>query len=146
MSAFLERWSRLKGESRRSRVEEAPAQAPDAPLSEEEIAALPRIEDLTADSDITAFMRRGVPEALRKAALRRAWLLDPGIRDFVGHARDYDYDWNIPGGAPGHGPLQPEEIVAAARRLFGHPAEATPPEAPVEAAQAEAPDEPPDRS
>jgi hypothetical protein len=143
MSAFLERWSRLKEESRRPRVEEASAQAPDTPLSEEEIAALPRIEDLTADSDITAFMRRGVPEALRKAALRRAWLLDPGIRDFVGHARDYAYDWNIPGGAPGHGPLQPEEIVAAARRLFGDPAEAAPPEAP---AQVEASDEPPERS
>jgi hypothetical protein len=143
MSAFLARWSRLKDESRRPRVEETPAQAPDTPLSEEEIAALPRIEDLTADSDITAFMRRGVPEALRKAALRRAWLLDPGIRDFVGHARDYAYDWNIPGGAPGHGPLQPEEIVAAARRLFGDPAEAAPPEAP---AQVEASDEPPERS
>jgi hypothetical protein len=143
MSAFLERWSRLKEESRRPRVEEASAQAPDTPLSEEEIAALPRIEDLTADSDITAFMRRGVPEALRKAALRRAWLLDPEIRDFAGHARDYAYDWNTPGGAPGHGPLQPEEIVAAARRLFGDPAEAVPAEAP---AQVEASDEPPERS
>ena len=57
-------------------------------LSAEEIAALPPIESLAADSDITAFLRKGVPQALRNAALRRIWLLDPKIRDFVGEARD----------------------------------------------------------
>lgn len=129
---FLRRWSRRKAEARHA-VDEpaAPDQAPapqPASLTDEEIAALPKIESLTAETDVTAFMRRGVPDALRKAALRRAWMVDPAIRDFVGHARDYDYDWNG-GVVPGRGPLQPEEVAAMMRRLLGEPepvAEAAP--------------------
>jgi hypothetical protein len=128
--AFLDRWSRLKQESRRQadvprEQSESPwAAADDAEhvLSPEEIAALPRIEALTAASDVTVFLRPGVPEALRKAALRRAWLVDPAIRDFVGHARDYAYDWNVPGGVPGHGPLEAiDDVVAMVDRVLGQP-------------------------
>src|SRR3546814_8539167 len=46
-------------------------------------------------------------------------MLDPAIRDFVGHARDYAYDWNTPGGVPGSGALQPEDVAAMVRRIFG---------------------------
>jgi hypothetical protein len=125
---FLSRWSRRKTEDRHA-VDEpaAPNQAPapePAALTDEEVAALPRIETLTAETDITAFMRAGVPAALRKAALRRAWIVDPTIRDFVGHARDYDYDWNVPGGVPGREPLSGEEVAAMARRMLGEPAPA----------------------
>jgi len=133
---FLSRWSRRKDDARRAAREDAtpdqpPSAAESAALTEEEVAALPKIESLTAESDITAFMRPGVPAALRKAALRRAWLVDPDIRDFVGHARDYDYDWNAPGGAPGYGPLADGEVAALARRVFGdseakQPAESEP--------------------
>lgn len=149
---FLERWSRLKQESRRQ--PDSPREALEAPpastedvapvvpaLSPEEIADLPKIEALTAASDITVFLRPGVPEALRKAALRRAWLVDPAIRDFVGHARDYAYDWNIPGGAPGHGPLEAvDDVVAMIDRVLGQPlaAEARPTDTLAAAADADA--------
>src|SRR5690242_16074346 len=123
--AFLARWSRQKDEARRAaRMPETPdRQAPveEAALTEEEIAALPKVEAITAETDISVFMRRGVPEGLRKAALRRAWMADPAIRDFVGHARDYDYDWNMPGGAPGCETLRADEAVAMARRVLGEP-------------------------
>ncbi|TQF82550.1 DUF3306 domain-containing protein, partial [Elioraea sp. Yellowstone] len=111
---------------------EPPAEAPPAetPLPPPEgaaaaaeeavdLSALPRIEDLTAESDITAFLRKGVPVGLRNAALRRVWSLDPAIRDFIGPV-DYGWDWNTPGGVPdfvdgiGEGP----EIRALAERLF----------------------------
>jgi hypothetical protein len=134
---FLSRWSRLKKEARQaerhppaddaaqSRADpllEAPPpdEAVEAALTSEEIAELPKIEEITAASDISAFLRRGVPDALRNAALRKAWTLDPAIRDFVGEARDYDYDWNTPGGVPGAGALAPEDDVAAmVRQVFG---------------------------
>jgi Protein of unknown function (DUF3306) len=141
--SFLSRWSRRKDEARRNalepspEVDEAAAVTPDGvsrdtddrairttepALTPEEVAALPKIDELTADTDITAFLRRGVPEALKNAALRKSWMLDPAIRDFVGHARDYDYDWNTPGGAPGCGALDPSDDVAAmVRRVFGEP-------------------------
>jgi hypothetical protein len=148
--AFLDRWSRLKQESRRQA--DAPPEEPEVPpaaagdaahaLSPEEIAALPRIEELTAASDVTVFLRPGVPDALRKAALRRAWLIDPAIRDFVGHARDYAYDWNVPGGAPGHGPLEMvDDVVAMVDRVLGQPpaTEVRPADTLTAAADADAP-------
>jgi hypothetical protein len=65
-----------------------------------DIASLPAIESLTAATDIRAFLRKEVPEALKRAALRKAWTLDPAIRDFVGPA-DYAWDYNAPDGVPG---------------------------------------------
>ena len=145
---FLSRWARRKAQARHADLpdetaapaaeqvapEGAPAAEPseadafpaaaataeaEPALSEEEVAALPPIESLAADSDITAFLRKGVPQALRNAALRRVWLLDPKIRDFVGEARDYDWDWNTPGGVPGGGPLQAgEDVAAMVDRMF----------------------------
>lgn len=79
------------------------AAAPNPPtvtLPEIDLATLPSIESLTAQSDITVFLQRGIPVALRNAALRRAWSLDPAIRDFVGPA-DYAWDYNAPDGVPG---------------------------------------------
>jgi hypothetical protein len=63
---------------------------------------LPRVEDLTAESDLSAFLRAGVPPALKAAALRRAWSLDPAIRDYVGPS-EYAYDFNNPATIPGFG-------------------------------------------
>jgi hypothetical protein len=76
----------------------ASLQAPAEPPFD--ISSLPAIESLTAASDIRAFLRKEVPEALKRAALRRAWSLDPAIRDFVGPA-DYAWDYNAPDGVPG---------------------------------------------
>jgi hypothetical protein len=55
-------------------------------------ATLPPLESLGPDSDYTVFLRRGVPEALRNAALRKAWMSDPFIRDFRGPA-EYAIDY-----------------------------------------------------
>ena len=134
---FLSRWSRRKLEVKQAE-ETAPAEAPEggpdaAPgaeelspeeLSPEELAALPPVESLTAQSDIAAFLRKGVPQALRNAALRRAWALDPDIRDYVGDARDYAYDWNVPGGVPGTGPLDAgTDLARMVEDVFGRPHE-----------------------
>lgn len=136
---FLSRWSRRKrgaeGAAPSPAVLEAPqAEGPgkketaaEAATSEgeiipEELAQLPSLDDLTAETDFAAFLRRGVPQALRNAALRRAWALDPKVRDFVCEAREYAYDWNVPGGVPGSGELQPTDDVAGMiRQIFGEP-------------------------
>jgi hypothetical protein len=134
--SFLARWSLRKQEARQVEREpetlapqegEAAAEPEGAALpveepeiTPEEIAQLPDIGELTAGSDLTGFLRKGVPEALRNAALRRMWSLDPAIRDFVGEARDYSYDWNTPGGVPGSGELPPgEDVEAMLRQVFG---------------------------
>ncbi|WP_206455529.1 DUF3306 domain-containing protein [Aurantimonas marina] len=92
----------------------------DAPMTPEELAALPDPDDLTATSDVTAFLRKGVPASLRNRAMRRLWSLDPAIRDYVGDARDYAWDWNVPGGVPVSGPLSATTDVAQmVRDIFG---------------------------
>ena len=96
---------------------DASAPEPDAPEGEaaepdeaDVVAALPRIEDLTAESDITAFLKKGVPAALKQAALRRVWSIDPGIRDYVGPS-EYAWDFNQPGAMTGFGPIEAKEAV-----------------------------------
>ncbi len=107
---FLARWSRRKREAREggeppgpvptepmpARSEPAAAPEPEEPI---DLSTLPKLEELTPASDITAFLRKGVPLALRNAALRRMWSLDPAIRDYIGPV-DYGWDWNTPGGVP----------------------------------------------
>lgn len=99
---------------------------------------LPSLEDLTAESDLTAFLREGVPESLRKAALRKMWSLDPAIRDHVGLA-ECTWDFNRPGSIPGFGPIGAAPVVQVL--LSRRPPEATDVEAAhVEAADVEAAD------
>jgi hypothetical protein len=94
---FLSRWARQKRKTKREQpgVE---ASAPEAP--EVDLTKLPNVDELTADSDITGFLQKGVPEALQKLALRRMWALDPSIRDFVEMAEN-QWDFNAAGGIPG---------------------------------------------
>ena len=96
---FLARWSRQKklAAKRKSPVAEAPSEE-DGPAIDP--ATLPNVQDLTADSDISVFLQKGVPEALRKLALRRMWSLDPEIRDFVEMAEN-QWDFNKAGGIYG---------------------------------------------
>ncbi len=105
---FLARWSQRKREAKQP-DRDAPtvnADAPSGPVAESDVAqefdlsSLPKLEDMTATTDITAFLRKGVPEHLRNAALRKSWALDPAIRNYVNPALDYAYDWNTPGGVP----------------------------------------------
>ncbi len=107
--SFLARWSQRKHEAKQPDRDGPPADAdvPAAPVAEGDAAqefdlsSLPKLEDLTATTDITAFLRKGVPEHLRNAALRKSWALDPAIRNYVNPALEYAYDWNTPGGVPG---------------------------------------------
>jgi hypothetical protein len=127
---FLARWSRRKRDEARRPSDVAPEAAPAEPtavppedeagLTPEELAQLPSLDALTAATDLTPFLRAGVPRALRNAALRRMWSVDPAIRDFVSEAREYAYDWNTPGGVPGTGGLiSAEEVRAMVERVFG---------------------------
>jgi hypothetical protein len=106
---FLARWSQRKQEAKRpdSEAPVADANTPPSPAAEGDAApefdlsSLPKLEDITETTDITAFLRKGVPEHLRNAALRKSWALDPAIRNYVNPALEYAYDWNTPGGVPG---------------------------------------------
>jgi Protein of unknown function (DUF3306) len=60
-----------------------------------------------------------VPAALTRAALRRAWVADPAVRDFVGLA-DYDWDFNTPGAITGFEPLEmTEELRRRVTEMVG---------------------------
>jgi hypothetical protein len=116
---FLSRWSRRKrGEELPAPEAPSPAETPSAeaspveplapdtvpappPEPEFDVSTLPPIETLDASSDFTVFLKPGVPAELRLAALRKAWIADPLIRDYMGPL-DYAWDFNTPGGLP-HG-------------------------------------------
>jgi hypothetical protein len=104
----------------------ASAVSPNAIAPLFDLASLPAIESIAAETDIRAFLAPGVPPELARAALRRAWAADPKIRDFVGLA-DYDWDFNTPGSMAGFGPLEmTEELRQIAARIIGPPAAAEP--------------------
>ena len=142
---FLDRWSRRKRAAEAETAEADAAEvaaaeaasaalpeaaegaAPDAlpdpageAVDEALIASLPRIEEITAGTDIRAFLQKGVPAALRNAALRRAWVADPLIASYEDPARDYFWDWNAPGGVPGGGgALDPDRVAKMVRDIVG---------------------------
>jgi Protein of unknown function (DUF3306) len=140
---FIARWSRRKREA----VEDAEATkssvAPDAaaegahPSEDQSDTALgrsdarrspeaafdptklPPIETITAESDITAFLAPGVPPELTRAALRRAWAVDPKIRDFIGLSEN-SWDFNAPGAMTGFGSLEmTDELRQQIARMVG---------------------------
>ena len=113
---LVRRWSRRKREAT------APAPAHESGPVEEP----PPVETVELH-DIAAWLKRNVPEAWKSAALRRLWVGDPAIRDFIGPA-DYAWDWNTPGGVPGVGPLRAMDDVAKllARAIGGEPRPAAP--------------------
>jgi hypothetical protein len=136
---FLSRWSRRKreGAADNSRAEKSDAQPVDraalpydatkqaAPKDEAEsppafdVASLPPIESIGADTDISAFMQTGVPTALRHAALRRVWAADPAIRDYVGLNENF-WDAAAPDGIRGFGALDPGlDVKRMVSELFG---------------------------
>lgn len=123
---FLGRWSRRKRDAARpvetSEAEPEPlAPAEDEAMADPDlIASLPALDEISADTDLAPFVRRGVPQALRNAALRKVWAADPAIRDHVDVAVDYAWDWNAPGGVPGGGgALTPDGVAKMVRDLIG---------------------------
>lgn len=99
----LARWSRRALEARRA----PPASQPESTAEEGAGPVLPDPATLDGASDYTAFMRQQVPAALRKAALRQAWVTDEAIAGFRGMA-EYDWDFHAPGMLD---PIPPEEAL-----------------------------------
>jgi hypothetical protein len=158
---LLSRWTRLKREAGETpkaaaRDESSDAASPDAPhttpaadgdapdvtapaeASEIDLSALPAIDSITAATDIRGFLAPGVPAELTRAALRRAWVVDPKIRDFIGIAEN-QWDFTAAGAIPGFGPLGPlDDVRRMVARVMGHmDEEPERPEAPAVIASAE---------
>ena len=114
---FLSRWSRLKRSGNQRVHDGAAPQLPeprdprdeteralaDTPAMRQDRAQdpesadpgdleLPSIESLNEESDYSAFMKEGVPEDLRRLALRKLWHLIPEFPDGLD---DYDDDYTI---------------------------------------------------
>jgi hypothetical protein len=128
----LSRWSRLKRQSLSQSATQSASQrreaantpppaaeaAPPAPTGSDkeapaapfDVASLPPIESIVAGSDISAFLQKGVPAALTRAALRQTWVSDPAIRDFIEIAEN-QWDFTHPETIPGFGLLGPADEV-----------------------------------
>lgn len=126
---FLSRWSQRKRAAEEA-AEEATAtpseaQAPDggdAPAVE--LTELPDIDTLDAGADFTVFMRKGVPEELKRRALRKLWQVDPAFHHIC-MLDDYNLDYTdaatvVPNLKTiyqvGRGMVLPEELAAEASR------------------------------
>ncbi|WOH48603.1 DUF3306 domain-containing protein [Bradyrhizobium sp. sBnM-33] len=131
---FLARWSQRKQEAKQTEPKrdtpavesgDSPAPSPaqvEAVEPEFDLSTLPKLEELTESTDITAFLRKGVPDHLRNAALRKSWALDPAIRNYVSPALEYAYDWNAPGGVPGGGELGAGvDVARLVAQIMGKP-------------------------
>lgn len=153
---FLSRWSRRKQQAARGRTEARPesdppgaAQTPPATAEpfippepgepqepEVDLTSLPPIESIDAKTDITAFLRKGVPADLTRAALRRAWAEDPAIRNFIEVAEN-QWDFATGRDIPGFGPIEAGDdvrrMVAEVVDRVGASNDATPEGAPAAA-------------
>lgn len=92
---FLTRWSRRKREDQPR--EDAEDQASDHSASQAEnereiVESLPDIETMDDSSDFSVFLQEGVPEALKRRALRKLWRLNPVLANLDG-LNDYDEDF-----------------------------------------------------
>jgi hypothetical protein len=146
---FLTRWSRRKRveeepdqpASSGEAVPETPAKAgdsdaltgkpalatDDAPAPAFDPASLPSLDSIGAQTDIRAFLQAGVPNALRLAALRRAWSADPAILNFKGLA-EYDWDVTAVDSMPGFGELGPGvNVKKMLEQVLGEPPRQTEP-------------------
>lgn len=131
---FLRRWSQRKQAARdgvretvetsgsaKARPELSPGVIAPADVNGPGIdpASLPPVESINAASDIRAFLAPGVPGEVTRAALRRAWVTDPTIRDFIGLAEN-QWDFTRPDGVPGFGSLElTPELRRMVARLVG---------------------------
>jgi Protein of unknown function (DUF3306) len=149
---FLARWSRLKRDAAEAADAQADAHArerSETPATEDagesgaankidsatpsvtadvDLSKLPPIDAITASTDIRPFLAPGVPLELTRAALRRAWVADPNIRNFIGLAEN-QWDFNAPETIPGFGRLESaEEVRRLVAEVFGEVSEPRPAE------------------
>lgn len=110
---FLSRWSRRKldeaakaeaepeapGETETIEAQQVEAARVEAEITEAEANRLAAeaidLETLTFESDFKVFLKRGVPEALRRTALRKFFNSNPLLANLDG-LNDYDEDYNNP--------------------------------------------------
>lgn len=140
---FLARWSRRKreaiaGESQAPAKDPAPpsqqadetrhARSPSAAnLNSQsepafDLSKLPSLDTIGPNTDIRVFMQPGVPAALSRAALRRAWSADPAVRDFIGLSEN-SWDFTAPDSITGFGPLAPtDDVQRLLAQVFGEDA------------------------
>ena len=116
--AFLQRWSRLKRETR-----EAPPQEPGAPpaaAAEQKLPELPPVEQLTPQSDFKPFMGAQVDLETRRAALKKLF----GDSHFNEPDLFEPYSADLTGGEPI--PMEMLKTLNQARRLlFDEPEKAS---------------------
>ena len=128
---FVARWSRRKIEEKepskdtKSEVSKVEESAPlDADSTQDEgdeektnVDDLPDVETLNESSDYTPFLKDGVPEKLKRLALRKLWKSNP-IFGFIDGLDDYDEDYSAIGMVaqeiftnykPGKGMVDPDE-------------------------------------
>src|SRR4030088_522693 len=130
---IISRWSRMKQKSTGdaepdgSSSEPKPMDAESGNFNEATVAAatdsatsptfdpasLPALQSITVGTDIRSFLGSSVPVELTRAALRRAWVTDPAIRDFIGTAEN-QWDFNDPTAMPGFGPLRAGDVPGLA--------------------------------
>ena len=110
---FVERWSRRKRTARRPRAAEGHAdqtaqaaaaaapgvEPPAGPPSEtagdpEVVARLPDLDSLDDASDFSVFLKEGVPDVIRRKALRKLWRINPVLAHLDG-LDDYDDDYTV---------------------------------------------------
>ena len=103
---LFSRWSRRKRRVAEEELAQPPAEVePTEPVKEPETPEaeaallerlnLPSPESLKAGDDFSAFMKTGVPEFLRKRALRVLWRSNPVLANLDG-LNDYDDDFRSP--------------------------------------------------
>jgi len=112
-NGFIERWSLRKRTARQPRAEEGhadqTAQAPTAAVPEVEppagppseaagdpevVAQLPDLDSLDDASDFSVFLKEGVPDVIRRKALRKLWRVNPVLACLDG-LNDYDEDYTV---------------------------------------------------
>lgn len=146
---FLQRWSNRKlgkedpappaQEPERPGAGEEQSAKADAPVLTEEqpfdVASLPPLESIGPETDVSGFLKPGVPPELTRAALRRAWSADPAIRDFV-ELLENGWDFNDPDAVGGFGPIAPADIPRLVAQAVGDVGDHVhnPPEPPAEPA------------
>lgn len=137
--SFLARWSRRKRdaasqEGNRSKpasvADESSPAATDTSMPDTSMpgdveppfdpACLPPLDSIGSGSDVRPFLAAGVPAELKRMALRRAWLTDPTIRDFIGLSENA-WDFNTVGAAPGFGAIDEEAVRQLTKKIVGEP-------------------------
>ncbi len=141
---FINRWSQRKTAERDNIPEQPVAALPadavaETPENDEaaiDLEDLPDIDTLDKDSDYTVFMKKGVPEELKRLALRKLFHSDPALSVLDG-LNDYDEDYSMLGMVAeeittrykaGKGMVDPEDEIVAEEEAAAEVVESEAPE------------------